>query len=156
VGRRMKQYLILLPQSSSNIPPLFFSEYDPAIRGIHSNSIIQITDILVQHIETCSKGRPSPPSHSVGMAYSMDIWPRLVDLRVDEEPCGVCCFALRSSQYKLRNQMMERGGYTLFPPTTLPVLTSRQIKSPAVINPKCFPRGFIQIYSGNSGSRTEM
>ena len=45
---------------------------------------------------------------------------------------------------------------TLFPPTIFPLLTSRQMRSPAVMRPKCFPSGFIHMYSGNSGSRTEM
>ena len=36
-----------------------------------------------------------------------------------------------------------QGRRTLFPPTTFPVLTSRQIRSPAVMRPKCLPSGFI-------------
>lgn len=45
---------------------------------------------------------------------------------------------------------------TLLPPTILPEDISRHSMSLAFIRAKCFPRGFIQMQPGNSGSRTLM
>ena len=71
-----------------------------------------------------------------------------VEKRAVEEAtysAGARWTGLIEGQWLIRYDKGGENRRTLFPPTTAPVLTSRHIRSPAVIKPKCFPRGFIQM-----------
>jgi hypothetical protein len=98
------KHLVFGTQSVCNILPLLLCKYNAPILRIDRDRVIQVTDILVNHIESFAKCGPGPPSVCVSVANGVDVRPRFVDLGVNEETCCICYFVLPFPHFSQSSQ----------------------------------------------------
>ena len=82
--------LTLWPQGSRQPNPFLLGKHDTAKILIHGLGLaIQITHILVDHLEGLCKCAPRLACYAVAVARGVDVGSRLVNGRVDEKAGGV-------------------------------------------------------------------
>ena len=118
--------LVCWPESFCKSSALFFREYDPAKIGIHGEIIVKhaaiprskvrlmgcldsMPGLLVQHIDRLSKVGPSSTIRAVHVTCRIDIWPTLMQSRVNDETRSVDKFVGTANAIALLIDMNHVG-----------------------------------------------
>lgn len=76
-------HFTILSQRHGNPLSLFFPKDNTTILIIHGQTAIEVTDILVEHLQWLGESTPCTTSVCVSVTDCMDVWASFVDLGMD-------------------------------------------------------------------------